>query len=534
MTRLSVNVFTEDPRLEVAPVLLTFRDSQRTGIAAPRMPFLSASGISGTADLLVPGYKRRSMPFELNEGSSMTIDIDESDLEAEATDECPPPSAVRVTEGPWTAPDWYSSGKQRYGGPITQKNIVRQITITAAGPSSSVAIVPVGTGSTFLKVSYDVDDQMYRVMPVDTRVALLLYYLQNGDYLLAGAVARSLELQNLLTNPDRHDGATLLAIGYGHAFAGNYHRLRAWNRREGEYITGADGLILKAECAKSCNKHDEAASILAQLAGQPPPSFTCGLELGVRRLIGYQRTPSHERLEKPAIKDYAEKLGQLHAGWQETLLRSNPDSVFVTLPVDPDLALQPTVEPRRRAVFRHFMNWLRASPPWARLRGTPLEPIRVKEDIVVSNQTSQTSAKQLGRTALVVAVAAVVLWAVVSVILITQKNVNDVAWARLAWVFGSIEAIAFAAAGALFGTAITRGQAEKAEERAGQAEERAESLNSAAASGRALGASLQAEEAAKFGPPDETGQSMSVTESAEDEAIRRHARLSRALLGDLV
>lgn len=153
---------------------------------------------------------------------------------------------------------------------------------------------------------------------------------------------------------------------------------------------------------------------------------------------------------------------------------------------------------------------------------------------MASEETTQTSAKQLSRTALVVAVAVVVLWAAASLLLITQRNANDVAWARIAWVFGSIEAIAFAAVGALFGTAVSRGQAEKAEERAGQAEGRAESLNKVANDGRALGASLQAEEMAKFGTSDETGEEMSETESAEDEAIRRHARLSRALLGPLV
>ena len=65
---------------------------------------------------------------------------------------------------------------------------------------------------------------------------------------------------------------------------------------------------------------------------------------------------------------------------------------------------------------------------------------------------------------------------------------SEVTWARLAWLFSSVEAIAFAAAGALFGAARPPRAAEKAESEARK-------LAGDAARGRALAATLKAEAA---------------------------------------
>src|ERR1700678_2399146 len=67
--------------------------------------------------------------------------------------------------------------------------------------------------------------------------------------------------------------------------------------------------------------------------------------------------------------------------------------------------------------------------------------------------TGSTSPKLSG-AALWVAILAMATWIAFSIVLIVEANVNETEWTRLAWVFGSIQAIAFAAAGTLFGTAV--------------------------------------------------------------------------------
>ncbi len=141
---------------------------------------------------------------------------------------------------------------------------------------------------------------------------------------------------------------------------------------------------------------------------------------------------------------------------------------------------------------------------------------------------------KLSGLALYVAIAALVAWLVFTVYLLFQVNSNELAWTRIAWVFASVEAIAFAAAGALFGTAVQRENVERAEDRATTAEEVAESNRDHATKGRVLAASLQAE--AADGDSYRGGaQPMSVG-SAGDAAdpVFGHAAMSRSLFGDLM
>ena len=70
--------------------------------------------------------------------------------------------------------------------------------------------------------------------------------------------------------------------------------------------------------------------------------------------------------------------------------------------------------------------------------------------------------------------------------LVVELDAEETRWTRLAWVFASVEAIAFGAAGALFGSSIQRQRAERAEEEA--AEHRG-----AAANGRALAELIKAD-----------------------------------------
>ncbi len=141
---------------------------------------------------------------------------------------------------------------------------------------------------------------------------------------------------------------------------------------------------------------------------------------------------------------------------------------------------------------------------------------------------------KLSGLALYVAIAALLAWLVFTVYLLFQVNSDELAWTRIAWVFASVEAIAFAAAGALFGTAVQRENVERAEDRATTAEEVAESNRDHATKGRVLAASLQAE--AADGDSYRGGAQPMRGDSADDDAdpVVRHAAMSRSLFGDLM
>ena len=145
---------------------------------------------------------------------------------------------------------------------------------------------------------------------------------------------------------------------------------------------------------------------------------------------------------------------------------------------------------------------------------------------------------KLSGAALWVAIFAMATWIAFSVVLIVKANVSETEWTRLAWVFGSIQAIAFAAAGALFGTVVQQQNVNTAQQQATLATKDAEKQRDDAANGRMLAVAIQADAAAQ--PTENTegirragAASVPARESA-DELRQRHAQLSRALFGDLI
>jgi hypothetical protein len=129
----------------------------------------------------------------------------------------------------------------------------------------------------------------------------------------------------------------------------------------------------------------------------------------------------------------------------------------------------------------------------------------------------------LSGAALVAAFVALVAFGVFVWFLITQTDADETRWTRLAWVFASVEAIAFGAAGALFGSSIQRQQTVSAEERA---EENAEG----AVNGRALAASLIADQP---GTPagDSVLEALGPGQARDAAAVlaARHAALAKEL-----
>jgi len=133
----------------------------------------------------------------------------------------------------------------------------------------------------------------------------------------------------------------------------------------------------------------------------------------------------------------------------------------------------------------------------------------------------------LSGAALVAAFVALVAFGVFVWFLITQTDADETRWTRLAWVFASVEAIAFGAAGALFGSSIQRQQTVRAEERA---EENAEG----AVNGRALAASLIADQP---GTPagDSQLETLGPGQARDGAAVvaTRHAALAKKLFPGL-
>jgi hypothetical protein len=91
-----------------------------------------------------------------------------------------------------------------------------------------------------------------------------------------------------------------------------------------------------------------------------------------------------------------------------------------------------------------------------------------------------------------VAVAIIGGFVTLLVYMITELGATETRWARLAFIYGTVEAVFFAAVGAVFGTRVQRERAEQAETRASDAEKRASEHAVGAMKGRALAAATEA------------------------------------------
>ena len=88
--------------------------------------------------------------------------------------------------------------------------------------------------------------------------------------------------------------------------------------------------------------------------------------------------------------------------------------------------------------------------------------------------------------ALAAALVVMAAWLAMAGYLLTQADAPDDRWTRIGLVFSSIQAVAFAAAGALFGATVQAQRVEDAKHRADRAEGEAKENATAAANGRAL------------------------------------------------
>jgi hypothetical protein len=139
--------------------------------------------------------------------------------------------------------------------------------------------------------------------------------------------------------------------------------------------------------------------------------------------------------------------------------------------------------------------------------------VRVTEDTSgnapsSSGTTGADTAKTISGTTVWAAVAVLVAFGGLVVWLLSRADTtNEIVWQREIYIYGSVEALVFAAAGALFGVQVKREQVAKAEQRATNSEAEAveakqseRAATSDAANGRAQAATIRGFAAAAGGP----------------------------------
>jgi type VI protein secretion system component VasK len=91
----------------------------------------------------------------------------------------------------------------------------------------------------------------------------------------------------------------------------------------------------------------------------------------------------------------------------------------------------------------------------------------------------------------VVSIVVLLVFALFVNYMLGLTKVEETEWTRAVYLFSGVEAIAFAAAGFLFGREVHRVQAEKADKRADEAEKRASEAEKDAINGKALATAIK-------------------------------------------
>ena len=360
------------------------------------------------------------------------------------------------------------------------------------------------------------------VAVMDQRVELALKYLHEHR---GREAATLLELQHitLAKATQSSDVATTL---------GCLHILLTAGRLEGLEETAAglaskhpdvaDFAIIAAECAHARNDHEVALARLTTLQESGLPLLYRSYVLAAVRLAAYAArrfcVSTHESSSLGAASAVHERL-------QALAPHVDPSSVLLVVrtgkldaPSFTSSLWQRWTQFLSRQASSYFVSIDQSSTR------TSKKGREMSESTKASSQPDAAAMQtNLGYAAgRATAILVIGLWAVAAVYLLTMTGTSEVTWSRLAWVFSSIEAVAFGAAGLLFGVTINRQRAERAEARADANQKDAER-------GRSLAAALKAEE------PDVVhesamilpGQSRDMDQASQIAA--RHARLARQL-----
>ncbi|PWK33235.1 ABC transporter permease [Actinoplanes xinjiangensis] len=143
-----------------------------------------------------------------------------------------------------------------------------------------------------------------------------------------------------------------------------------------------------------------------------------------------------------------------------------------------------------------------------------------------ASDTPTTPALVLGRFEKIVAVVLLALFVIFIGVLVVLRGSEH--WDRLIYLFGGLEALVFAAVGALFGTGVQRSQTAQAQATAEQEKARADANETSAAHGSALADSIRAklDGAETTAAPEGRGARPGTGPASTDEA-RSLAELGR-------
>ncbi|MDQ6807294.1 MAG: hypothetical protein M3065_20595 [Actinomycetota bacterium] len=289
----------------------------------------------------------------------------------------------------------------------------------------------------------------------------------------------------------------------------------------------ADFHVMAAECATQRDDDRTALAHLAQLKTAGLPLLYGSFVRAVTRLSAYAaaefRCGDGPPVAKaPALEAILTRLRELgpHVDAASSLLvirGPGPDLPASKL----DLRAKAALAAARRLSRTYFEI---RPPSKEQAMTTQMTAALAPKGTAAGTTNGTTSKPQPTKLALIAAAVALLIWVGFAIYLLIQSGAKDVKWTRLAWVFSSVEAVAFAAAGLLFGTTVNRQRAERAEADA-------DSTRTEAENGRVLATALKAEEPAvvhEGGDDSEAPRALGGDDRAADIAAR-HARLAREL-----
>jgi len=142
-----------------------------------------------------------------------------------------------------------------------------------------------------------------------------------------------------------------------------------------------------------------------------------------------------------------------------------------------------------------------------------------------------TTGQKLGVVATILAIALIVVYIVFLILQWNNVKAGDLEWSRRSDLFGGLEALAFAAAGAVLGTSVQRQVTKKAEDQAadakGQADQkkaRADTNQKAAEKARALHNLAEVKAGQSVGGPTQRGLGATPTAGGDIGELLAFAR----------
>ena len=174
------------------------------------------------------------------------------------------------------------------------------------------------------------------LVPHEVPPRLLLAYLSVGEYDIAGAMARALAraLGEARTIRWAEPSFSQLIFGYAHALNGERQALASWCRRtDAARFLGTDGVILAAESAWQRRNRDEATRLrYVNAASMAPPVMSFGLEIGVSLALRLGASGGGGRIDFGRLGQSGEELTQLATDYSRISTRSDPQSATTTTP----------------------------------------------------------------------------------------------------------------------------------------------------------------------------------------------------------